>query len=156
MLLASVKPGSSPASEAVIASAVHLFSLAAASGEGCPQSSTSKSIRRSSTAALIMTRRYAWAESKPSCLAFAVNCLRIAGSRGIWIVDESLIIVIGYQRYIIMSIQIYAQCRQRGLEPHTTEGRVGANRKDARYLLRTSLVLIMVGDEGFEPPTSSV
>jgi hypothetical protein len=154
MLLASVNPGSSPASEAVIASAVHLFSRAAASGEGCPQSSTSKSICRSSTAALIMTRRYAWAESKPSCFAFAVNLLRTAGSRGIWIVDVSLIITIGYQRYIIVSIRRCLQCQQRGLEPHETELRLDENKKGARYLIWGPLVLVLVGLEGLEPPTS--
>lgn len=103
MLLASVKLGSLPALESSIASTVHLFKRLTASAEGSPQSSTLRSIRRPSTVALIITRRYACAESKPSCFALVVNSFRIAGSNGTWIVDVSLI-TIGYQIGIIMSI----------------------------------------------------
>lgn len=84
------------------ASSAALFKRAAAISLGSPHSSISRSILRPSTAALIITLRYACAESKPSCLARAVNFLRTDGSKGIWIVDV-LLMNVGYQRDIIMS-----------------------------------------------------
>jgi hypothetical protein len=74
-----------------LASSAALLIRAAAVSLGSPHSSTSRSIRRPSTEALIITLRYACAESKPSCLALAVNFLRMVGSRGMWMVDVSLI-----------------------------------------------------------------
>ena len=103
-----------------IASLAARFSRSAAASLGSPHSSISKSIRRSSTTALIMTRRYACAESKPSCLALAVNCLRTFGSSGTWIVDESLIYK-GYQSDITMSIPAFSGYWYEGLESRITE-----------------------------------
>jgi hypothetical protein len=151
MLLASVKPGSSPASEATIASAVHLSIRAAAAGEGSPHSSASNSIRRPSTTALIITRRYACAESKPSCFALAVNFLRVAGSNGMWIVDVSVIILIGYQRGIIMSMDQNGKmarrrkngCHQERLKPKITEAHTNRNAEDAQYCISASLLTIL-------------
>lgn len=156
MLLASVKPGSSPASEAAMASAVHLFKRVAAAGEGSPHSSTSKSILRPSTTALIITRRYACAESKPSCFALAVNFLRVAGSKGMWIVDVSAIILTGYQKGIIVSIAqsgTVARLRENGrrqqrLEPEITEVHCRRNAKDARYCVSASLLSTLVRVRG--------
>ena len=122
------------------ASSVARFSRFIAAGLGSPQSSASSSIRRPSTAALIITRRYAWAESKPSCFALTVNFLRTDGSIGTCRVDVSLISK-GYQRDINMS-----------------------NRKLSKLIslyensfdVSSMLIRKMVGDEGLEPPTLSV
>jgi hypothetical protein len=53
---------------------------------------------------------------------------------------------------------ISLQCRQTGLEPHTTGVRLAQNKSDARYLLWTFLVLILVGDEvsGWNPFLTSL
>jgi hypothetical protein len=49
------------------------------------------------------------------------------------------------------------QLRQEGLESYAAERlNVIKDRKDTRYLIRMSLMLILVGAEGFEPPTPSV
>lgn len=143
MLLASVKLGSSPASEALSASAVHLFKRAAASGEGCPHSSISRSMRRPSTAAFIITRRYACAESKPSSLALVVNFLRIVGSNGTCMVDVSLIHE-GYQIVIIMSTVEYKNLQAVGLEPKSIEVGVSLNATGALQSAEASLLSNLV------------
>ena len=104
MDLVSVKLGSLPASESIIALEVHLLRRATASDDGSPQSSRSRLMRLPSTAALMMTRKYACAESKPRSLALTVSCLRTAASSGTWMVEVSLIVFIGYQNDIIMSM----------------------------------------------------
>ncbi len=153
MLLASVKLGSSPASEARSASLVHLFRRAAASGEGLPHLSTSRSMLRPSTVALIITRKYAWAESKPSCFALAVNFLRIAGSRGIWIVDVSLMDV-GYQRDIIMSRVEVQNVMFVGLEHKIREVEWSEKTTDTTQVVEASLLHSLVQGVGFEPTNS--